>query len=55
MPKTTTPTAPAAPPTEPDPYALRAEDVREAPGTFTRAAAPSRPRFRSVGRRGRLG
>lgn len=35
MPKTTTPTAPAAPPTESDPYALRAEDVREAPRTFT--------------------
>ncbi|MFI6276959.1 Nramp family divalent metal transporter [Streptomyces sp. NPDC050988] len=35
MPETTARTASAAVPTEPDPYALRAEDVREAPTTFT--------------------
>ncbi|MEV0551839.1 MULTISPECIES: Nramp family divalent metal transporter [unclassified Streptomyces] len=35
MPETTARTASAAVPTESDPYALRAEDVREAPTTFT--------------------
>ncbi|MGI3201696.1 Nramp family divalent metal transporter [Streptomyces sp. GLT-R25] len=35
MPETTARTASAAVPTEPDPYALRAEDVRKAPTTFT--------------------